>query len=62
MLDCKIFWKFLKIRIISGFTYLFLNFILVIVTVTGTAAVVTVTRTAAVLTVTGTAAAVMLPF
>ncbi len=59
--------EILKIKKISGFTYLCFNVIPVIVTgtgtaavvsVTGTASVVTVTRVAAVITVTGTAASV----
>jgi hypothetical protein len=48
----------LKIRKISGFTYLCFNVIPVIVTVTGTAAVVSVTGTAAVVTITRIAAVV----
>jgi hypothetical protein len=61
VLDCRRFWIFFKLEKFSRFTYLFSNYITVIVTVTETAVYITVTGTAAVLAVTGTAA-VVFPF
>jgi hypothetical protein len=52
VVDWRLHWKFLKIRKISGFTYLFFIVICPILTVTGTAALIIVTGTSALVTVT----------
>jgi hypothetical protein len=52
VVDWRLHWKFLKIRKISGFTYLFFIVICAIITVTGTAALIIVTGTSPIVTVT----------